>query len=284
MDRFGKSSVKTRVSGSNDFTRTRWSDQSQTVQHDVRLARPAPGPVALEDKARGRIGLRVPVVVIAAHHFLDVSNVLVRPARDGHRLFVEEDLQARVSGAKPWGTGELGLRYDALSAEVGSPHVATRSQVEPPEHLWISDGSPAADEPPTHEPRGAGLARPPHNGCAQATGIFGSEFQRLREFVHAAADLNRHAAGSELPAALEGAHGVPRTLQRSEWARRGARISVAAHRRNVECDPGKGGDLRRQGDPSESDRNLQPSVDVHILLIGLSHFGRLEALITSHAR
>ena len=66
------------------------------VQHHILLTGPAQRAVPFIDEPWGGVGLRVTMVVVTPLDLLDVRDALVWPACDGHRLLIEEDLEAGV--------------------------------------------------------------------------------------------------------------------------------------------------------------------------------------------
>ena len=105
------------------------------VQHHILFAGPPLRAVALINEPRGGVGFRVAMVVVAALDLLDVGDALVWPARDGHRLLIEEDLEAGIGAAKPGWVGEIGRPDNALCAQISLPNLAARGRVEPCEKL-----------------------------------------------------------------------------------------------------------------------------------------------------
>src|ERR1035438_9616946 len=104
------------------------------VQHHIRFAGPPLRTIAVINEPRSLVGLRVTMVVVTPFDLLDVSDTFVWPARDGHWLLIEEDLDAGVRAAQPRRVGKVGVADNALRAQIRLPNMTARGRVKPREH------------------------------------------------------------------------------------------------------------------------------------------------------
>ncbi len=202
----------------------------EAVQPDVLLVRPARrSRIVADELAVGRGDVARLTISVRVEHGRDVHVARVRVAGQRHGLVLEEHLQARVGLVAAWRVDALQIG-DAEGLEVGLPDLASCRFVEPLQHGGIGDRFPAGHVPSADESHGFPRSGPVDDRSVLGSAVLSGQFQWVRQFVGAAAQLDGDTARRQRSAGFERADRIPRPFEcgKGTVGGRGVRLGESA--------------------------------------------------------
>ncbi len=159
-----------------------------TFEHDVGLANPAPGPVALVRKNAVLTSLRAAAIDRDfPQHFGNLHKTLVRPSGKRRGRVLEEQLEAgrRLPPSLP--RAHFAQVGDALGFQIGLQHFAPGRLVELAQNGRVRNRLPTIDHSAAEQTDFLALASPINDRRTFHARIFSREHKRRSQFIKAGA-------------------------------------------------------------------------------------------------